>query len=186
MLGSIIAAAISAIGGLWTNYSNSQENEKNRDFQANLSNTANQRQVADLRAAGLNPVLSASLGGSSTPSGSAAKFSDALTPAVSTAMQSKRLKAEIENMEETNKNIWSDTALKNSQNLLSQRQQDKVDSEIKFIDTQNTIERLTIPGLTHYYKPDSSPAGEAMGITKRARDLLGGTFFGSSAYSNRR
>lgn len=51
---------------------NSVEAQKARDWQEYMSNTAHQRQVKDLIAAGLNPVLSASLGGASTPSGSTA------------------------------------------------------------------------------------------------------------------
>lgn len=51
---------------------NAEQAKLNRDWQANMSNTAHQREVKDLLAAGLNPILSSGGTGASTPAGSAA------------------------------------------------------------------------------------------------------------------
>lgn len=55
---------------------NAAEAKKNRDWQAEMSNSAKQREVEDLKKAGLNRLLAAN-GGASTPGGGAASGSPA-------------------------------------------------------------------------------------------------------------
>lgn len=75
--GQAIAPTINAAGSAYQSYLSSIEAEKNRDWQERMSNTAHTREVADLRRAGLNPILSATGGqGASTPSGSMAQVAD--------------------------------------------------------------------------------------------------------------
>lgn len=73
MLSGIIAAVA---GGLLANAGQREANaasaasaREQMDWQEKMSNTAHQREVSDLKAAGLNPMLSANHGGASTPSG---------------------------------------------------------------------------------------------------------------------
>lgn len=58
---------------------NAEQAQINRDWQMSMSSTAHQREVADLKAAGLNPIISAYGQGASTGSGSAASSTNQLT-----------------------------------------------------------------------------------------------------------
>lgn len=129
---ALIAAGASLVGGALANKESKERAEdaerqsaeqaaKQMDFQERMSNTAYQRGMKDMRAAGLNPILAYQKGGASAPSGASSQgvFSpamDVVSPAVSSALHATRLEAEVENMVETNKNLQAQNANLHSEN----------------------------------------------------------------------
>lgn len=61
---------------------NAAQAQKQQDFQKEMSSTAHQREVKDLQAAGLNPILSAGGQGASSPAGSSAEASGEVVSSV--------------------------------------------------------------------------------------------------------
>lgn len=72
--GPLVSGAMGLASTLLGNNSAKHEAERNRDYQTQMSNTSIQRRMADLKAAGLNPLLAveSASSGASTPSGAQA------------------------------------------------------------------------------------------------------------------
>lgn len=85
-LGGVAQGVLGYIGQRESNTMNAEQSNTNRDFQERMSNTSHQREVTDLKAAGLNPLLSAK-GGASTPGGAQAVMGSPLGAGIASARE---------------------------------------------------------------------------------------------------
>ncbi len=103
--GSIISGLFSAFGASAQNKAAKQAAQTQMDFQERMSNTQYQRAMADMKAAGLNPILAYKQGGAGTPGGSTyspvnvgAGAGEAARTGINSALAATRQKQEIKNM----------------------------------------------------------------------------------------
>ena len=155
-LGAIAAqAGVNLFSNLFEYGLNSYQAQKNRDFQASMSNTSYQRAVKDMLAAGLNPALMFRSGqGASTPSGATASMHsnptnlselllykaqlDQIRSSVRLSNANANLaeeEAEGKAIENANKQdvIDAELAYKNALSKLTDKQREQVDYVIKQI-----------------------------------------------------
>lgn len=93
------------VGSLFQNSAEKEAAQKQMDFQERMSNTSYQRGMADMKAAGLNPILAYSQGGASSAVGAKANvtnpgeaFSKGVESGSNSAVKSMSMQPQIDNI----------------------------------------------------------------------------------------
>lgn len=149
MWGTILSTLGNVTGGIAQNAANKSSAKTQMEFQRDMSNTSHEREVADLKRAGLNPMLSVMGGhGASTPSGASYNAVDAITPALNSSKslsEAKKSALEVENVKATNDVLKTQATLNDFNSAKSNQEAIKTMAERERVKAETEAIKFQLP-----------------------------------------
>lgn len=173
-LGGLFGGVASAVGLKYQADQSRDVMAQQMGFQERMANTAHQREVQDLRAAGLNPILSAGGSGAPSPAGAGAQIPDFGSIAgqvVGSAAEMVRLRnefnqaqASVRNMDASAQKQTAETlyTMSNMKNLASSRQ--LVDMQREFMSVQKAQAQLELARTRRQFNTESGTDSKTGGL----------------------
>lgn len=96
----LAAGGLSALGSIGSSAIAAYSANKQQQFQERMSNSAHQREMKDLKAAGLNPLLTGKYGGSGTPPGTSITPENPLKGAVESTIAGLTSRENLKSMQQ--------------------------------------------------------------------------------------
>lgn len=182
---------------------NATEAEKERDWSMAMSNSSHQREVNDLKRAGLNPVLSANGGASAYSASSASASADNSAPALIASIYQTKLNNEnsakiaaaqrAQDFKIAQMNNKNALQLAKINQAISKYASDKASSASKYVSDQNysaSVYGTNVSSATSSANSrrqyGSTDAGmiDSLGLGKKGTKIAKGAYVGTRAFGN--
>lgn len=160
ILGGLISGGATYAGTSAQNEANKEMAQAQMNFQERMSSTAYQRSVADMKKAGINPMLAYQQGGASSPGGATAQMQNVAGNSARDTIDGAIEMATLKNIQQSNKKLKADT--------------DYSETSAKLLDTQ-------LPGAKKEAELDAHQIGNLFALWRKVAGPISGI---SNAYNN--
>lgn len=177
-IGSAVPAVASFFGAKSQNKANRAMAREQMGFQERMSSTAYQRSIADMRKAGINPMLAFQQGGASSPGGASARMENVIEPAVSSAKGGIMMRSELKSMEASRELMYNQATAERNRAELSAAQTARTFLDSNLVGLQSRVLELQLPALINTARVEATRFARGGAFIDRLRQMiLGGRGF---------